>query len=302
MILILIMQALFAATFPIGKLALEYTGPIFLTAIRFIIAGILLLTFYCIFNSTKPLKKITGTDWLLLIKTAFFYVFLAYIPEFWALIDLSSFKTNMLWSSYPFVSALLSYFLIHERLTKNQLIGICIGLMGTVPILLTCDTAQQATRCPGLSEISLFIAIVSTAYAWFLIKELLNKNYPLLFINGTTMLIGGLMSLACALILQTPGEALYTDGMAFLGYTMALVISANIIAYTIYGKLLNKHSITFLSFSGSLCPIFGAIYGKIFMHEQLALSYAFAFVIIIFGLYIFYKDEIKFTQELAEEL
>ena len=45
MILIIIMYALFAASFSMGKLLLNHTSPIFLTGIRMLIAGPILLAY-----------------------------------------------------------------------------------------------------------------------------------------------------------------------------------------------------------------------------------------------------------------
>jgi EamA-like transporter family. len=300
------MQALFAATFPLGKLALAYASPLALIGIRFILAGLILLGYYYSrrwFGSVQDKHVRIGTNIWLFAMTSVFYVFLSYVPEFWALQYLSSFKTNMLWSSAPFISAIMGYFLLRERITLTQFFGILIGTAGMIPIFMTGDDIPVGEFfAVSLPEFVLTIGIVATVYAWFLIKRLLDKGYSLVFINGITMLMGGIMSMIAGLLWPSTGVPIVTEFLPTLGYSLLLVLISNIVGYGIYGKLLNHHSITFLSFTGFLCPIFGAFYGKFFMHETMHPAFGFAFVLIVTGLYLFYKDELRFKKELSQVL
>jgi drug/metabolite transporter (DMT)-like permease len=323
MILVLLVQALFALTFPIGKLGLQYTGALFLTAVRMVMAGVLLFTY--VFWQNKKVPRIPRADWPLFLKTSLFYIYLSFVPEFWALERMSSFKNNMMWSFTPFVSALLSYYLLNERLTKRKWAGLVIGMLGMIPILAVADISTPTQNSPislinspislinspislilsgvegwseavcsityiGFPELAMCVAVFSTAYAWFLIKQLLDKGYSLIFINSITMLMGGVLSLLTRLAGGSI-EPLYTNWWAVVGYALALVIISNVIAYSLYGYLLQSYSITFLSFTGFLCPIFGAIFGKLFFNEHLHVYYVIAFAFIMTGLILFYRDE-----------
>lgn len=301
-LLIVTMQALFALTFPIGKLALAYTGALFLVGLRMVLAGVMLLSYYC---ATQPWKPISKSDWWLFGKMALFAVYFSFVPEFWALETMSSLKTNILWSSLPFISALLSYYLLHERLTKNKWFGLTIGLVGMLPVIFMTGPEELLVGQVwhiSLPDVMMALAVTSCAYGWFLMKELLQRGHAIIFINGITMLLGGMLCFVTK-FLQTMQsvnhEPLYTQFLPVLGYTLILIIISNIIGYTIYGYLLRFCSLTFLSFTGFLCPLFGALLSKLLLNEQLHYQYMIAFFSVLVGLWVFYRDEFLHDKKIA---
>ncbi len=302
-LLILVMNALFAATFPIGKLALQYAGPVFLTATRMLLAGSILLIYSYVTENKKMAPAKSGLpslntrinkDWWLFAKTSFFYIFLAFVPEFWALNYLTSIKTNLLWSAQPFLAAILGFFILSEKLNYKKLIALFIGFMGMLPIIFTTDQGEQGLMqlfSISLPELALFVAVFSTIYGWFLIKQLLDKGYSLSLINGITMSLGGLLCLVTSLGEQLVyHQPLYSNFGAVMGYSFLLVLISNVLAYGIYGYLLGRYSITFLSFSGFTCPLFGFLFSYL-MGETIPFSYIYGCALIIVGLYIFYLEE-----------
>jgi drug/metabolite transporter (DMT)-like permease len=286
------MNALFAATFPLGKFALQYASPVFLTATRMLLAGCLLFLYSAFIEKNKI--KVHKKDWWLFAKTSFFYIFLAFVPEFWALNYLTSIKTNLLWSAQPFLAAILGFFILSEKLNYKKLFALFIGFLGMLPIIFTVDQGEQGLAhlfAISLPEFALFVAVFSTIYGWFLIKQLLDKGYSLSLINGITMSLGGILCLVTSF-----GEQLFyhqelcNNFSVVLGYSLLLVLISNVLAYSIYGYLLSRYSITFLSFSGFTCPLFGFLFSYL-MGETIPFSYISGCALIILGLYIFYLEE-----------
>ena len=197
----------------------------------------------------------------------------------------------MIYSSTPFIAACLSYLLLKERLTIGKFIGVCIGLCGMVPIFMVSSAhgLQDAIKIT-LPDIVLFGAVVSGAYAWFLVKQLLVKGYPLTVINGMAMLIGGLLSFITAFLCETP--PFVYDWPQFLLWVAALIIVSNVILYNFYGWLLHYYSITFLTFAGFLSPTFAAFYDWAFFGGQIHYEYLVSLVFVTIGLYVFYRQEL----------
>ncbi len=257
-----------------------------------LMAGILLLL-YSYYQERKTFK-IHYHDWLFFIKTSLFYVVLAFVPEFWALKYLSSIKTNLLWSVQPFFAAILGFAFFSEKLSLKKIIALLIGFAGMMPIVFTCDSGSLdlAEICTvSYPEIALFIAVFSTIYGWFLIKQLLTKNYTLSLINGITMSLGGLICLLISLgehmLYQ---QELYNNLGAVMAYSFVLVLASNITGYGLYGYFLSHYSITFLSFSGFTCPLFGFLYSY-YLGESIYMSYIYGCALIMLGLCIFYQEE-----------
>ncbi len=143
---------------------------------------------------------------------------------------------------------------------------------------------------PVFTEIALMFAIISAAYAWFLIKRLMHKGYSLLAINGTAMLAGGAMSILTMPLAQIALSSAVYDMTTFIWTTLALIFISNGIFYNLYGYLLRFYSLTFLSLAGFLSPIFGALYAWLIFGQQLHLSYLFAGIFIFIGLVLYYRQ------------
>ncbi len=294
MFLVVLLYAILASTFTIAKIALNYAKPFFLIGFRMIMAGGIMLSFLYLFKRKQfYIKK---KDIWLFIKVAIFHVYLAFIPEFWALQYLSSSKTNLIYSATPFIAALLAYFILKEKLSVKKTIGMLMGIGGLVPIFLTQTDIRETGMeffSISLPEMVLLVAVFSAAYAWFIVKKLLDKKYSLLMINGVAMLFGGIGALVTSFFVEGTATCPIFDFWPFLGWTSLLVLVANLIVYNFYGWLLTKYSITFVISAGFLCPIFGAFYGYFFLSENITWHYFISLGFIILGLYLFYKDEVR---------
>lgn len=294
MFLVFLEYLILASTFTIAKITLFYAKPFFIIGFRMILAGIILIAFK--YFTDKKSLVIEKKDYWLFFKSSIFHVYLAFIPEFWALQYLTSSKTNLIYSATPFIAAILSYFIFAEKLTRKKIIGMLIGVFGLVPIFLTqTDPRESAMQIFSFSlpELVLLCAVFSATYAWFIIKKLMNKGHSLVVINGISMFVGGVFSLLTSFVFEGIKTSPVFDFWPFLFWVLLLILVANVISYNLYAWLIKQHSITFVTFAGFLCPVFGAFLGWFFLGEHISWHYYFALSCITVGLYIFYKDEIK---------
>ena len=290
MILIILLYALLALTFPLAQLVITYANPLFAITFRMFIAGALLLGYCFIARQSIVIKR---SDIWLFVQAAFFHIYLAFVPEYWSLLYLSALKVNLIYCLTPFISALFEYVIYKQYLSRQKIVGICVAFIGMMPLFLSASKsaplAQTATYF-FLPELALIVAVISATYAWFIIKKLNASGYSLPFINGTAMIGGALMTLIHLLIVQPP-QPLVTSMAPFL-YTIALLILiSNIFGYNLYGWLLKKYSVTLLTLAGFMSPIFGAFYEWLFFRTYVTWPYVIAFIFIFAGLYIFSKEE-----------
>lgn len=288
--LIVLLYALLASTFVFAKFSIDYAQPIFVIGFRMTLAGALLLG-YLIFFKRKALR-LGKKDFLLFLRVAFFHIYLAFVAEFWSLQFITSSKANLIYSLTPFIAAGLSYFLLKERLSRRKLLGMGLGICGIFPILLTQGNTTDFSTLT-MAEIVLLVAVVSASYAWFDIKKLMNKGYSLLMINGFAMLIGGLGAFATYYLTRDPAVPTTTNFWEFFKYVSILVILSNVVFYNLYGWLLKRYSITFLTFCGFLSPLFGVFMGWAFRGEPISWPYWVSLSLITFALFIFYREELK---------
>lgn len=306
MLLLILLHALFALTFPLAKIAITNSQPLFFTAIRMIIGGILII-FYQYFSNIK-LFRISVRKYLnynyYIIMLAIFNVFLANAPEYWALKYLTSANACFIYSITPFISALLSYFLFAERITKKKLLGMIIGTAGFIFMLIKTDQVEvKNLTFISWPEINMIIASFATSYGWIIMRQLINKlkidsqsqnfsDYMLIFLNAASMLTGGLISLGFSFILEDRSN-LVNINQSFIFNLIGVILISNIICYNLYAYLLKKYSATLISFIGFIEPIFAAIYGYLLLQETISIRFVLASTIVIAGLYVFYSEDLS---------
>jgi len=294
MITVIFMYAVLAATFTIAKKALSYGNPYFLIGFRMTLAGTLFLGLQYLFNRKN--FYIRREDIWQFLKASFFYIYLAFIPEFWALSRLTSSKVVIIYSITPFVAATVAYFLASERLTKVKVFGMIIGTLGIIPLLITPDSIGSTSDelfTVSAAEGVLLIAVVAAAYGWFPVKKLMNKGYTLPMINGVTMLTGGIGALFTSFAIEGVFTRHIFDIGPFLFWVLLLILFANGVFYSMYGWHLRRYSFTLLSFAGFLCPLFGTFYGWAFLKEVVTWHHGASLLLIGSGLFLFYRDELR---------
>lgn len=302
MFAIILVYAILASTFVMGKIALAYSHPFTLVGVRMLVAGLCLLFYEFVIQrrvfKNRQIKTklcmITKGQWLTLCKITFFHIYFAFSCEFWALQYVSSAKTNLIYATTPFIAAALSYLLLDEKLTRKKILGMIIGVLGIAPVTLNPDSFVLAKNAQDwIPELILFFGVFSASYAWFDIKKLLKTDFSLIFVNGFSMLFGGLACLLTAALTLGANAFSIQDIPMFTYYVLMMVLVSNIIFYNMYGWLMQRYSITFLTFAGFLCPIFGAVYGYFILSEEITWHYGLSLLIIAFALYLFYQEELK---------
>lgn len=286
--------AVFATVFPIGKMALLYAQPIFLTSIRMICAGILLIAYH--WWSSYDRTKITPQLIYTLLLLSLFNIYLTNVCEFWGLQYLSAAKACFIYNLSPFASAFFSYFLFGEIMTPKKWLGLVIGFLGFFPILLSSSATEAAIGGIGFlswAEIALIVAAISTVIGWIIMQQVVRNGMSVLYANGWSMLIGGIGALMTSYAVESWNPWPFDDFNTFFGYMIILMLLSNIFCYNIYALLLKSYTATFLTFAGFTGPLWAALYGWLFLREPISSSFMLSCIAVFIGLYIFYSEEIR---------
>lgn len=298
-ILILLMYVLFANTFTVGKIILSLASPVFFIGVRMTIAGLILLG-YAWFIQKRSLFIHKEHYWLFGLLTLL-HIYIAYIAEFWALKYVLSYKACLLYNLSPFLTAVCAYLFCQEMLSPKKMLGLIVGFLGFVPILMTSIPEEMAAGHWGfitLPEVMLIVSVLSSALGWLIFRNLITKHgYSSFIINGYAMLLGGLMALGTSFVWEGVPQIGQTGSsqevLMFAIYTAYMILTANIIAYNLYGHLLQQFSPTLLSFFGFSTPLFAAANGFLFLKEPISMAFIISVIIVSFGLYLFYQEELK---------
>jgi len=294
---LVLLYATWSSFFVTGKMMLATSTPLFLTATRMLLAGVLMLGYLLIRRRSE--FKLNRQQWLSIGFLALFTIFLTNILEFWGLQYLTAAKTCFIYSLSPFLAALFSYIHFREKMTKLKWIGLAIGFLGMTPVFMAQTGSEELLNAfaffswPTLAIIG---AALFSVYGWVILRLVVKDNaVSPVMANGSSMLIGGVMALVASMLVDTwaPLPIAEKAMSPFITGTIGMTILYNIICYNVYGIMLRRFTATFLSFMGILSPIFATFTGWLLLGEKPSWQIFLSTGIVCIGLWIFYHAERK---------
>lgn len=291
-LLVLVLFALFASIFSLQKISLNYSEPFFLIGSRMTLAGSVILIANLL---NKKFKKINTKDIKFFIYLAIFNIYLNSIFEIWGLKNMSSAKACMIYSISPFLTALISFFLLNEKITKKKLIGLILGILGLISTT-NIKTSEEITINNffffSMAEISLILSVIFSVIGWILLKKIIKLGYSYITANAVSMSIGGILTLIHSYLSGENWNPMpIIEYKNFIYYTILTCLISNIICYNLFGYLLKFFSTTFMTFAGLVTPFFASLFGFLFLKEIITLNFVIAISLFFLGLIIFYKEE-----------
>ena len=291
MTFIVLLNALFGISMPISKVLLVHASPLFLTGVRMAAAGFFLLLYEKWWH--KRSMQFQRGDFFILFQISLLGIFASYVLRFYALQYLPAGKASFLQNFSPLISSVFAYLFFNERITKRQWIGLFFGFVGMIPILISSSKEEAFLSEHFFISVPEFLIIVSAtlySYSIILVQKLVrDKQYSPATVNGVTMGIGGMLALCVSFFVEQNSVAALT--MDFCLMLSFLIFTSNIVCHTLHAMLLRTYSATFLSFSGFLSPLFSVFYGWSFLQETVTWHFYVSSIIVLVGLYLFYKDE-----------
>lgn len=295
--LVVFMYAAWSSVFSLAKIALEHSPPLFLTASRMLLAGVLLLGYlaFCKRASFKfSVKQI-----FLLSFLALFSIYLTNAFEFWSLQHLTAAKTCFIYSLSPFFAAFFSYLHFKEKMSRRKWLGVAIGFVGFIPVLaMQKGAGELLTSFSYLSwpELAMMGASLCTAYGWILLRMIVkDSEVSPLMANGVSMFLGGFIALLHSSLVEnwSPFPVAASGFAPFAQGVVIMTFISNILCYNLYGFLLKRFTATFLSFMGLLSPIFASLNSWIFLGESPSPIIFLSTAIVSLGLWIIYSAELR---------
>lgn len=296
-LLALFMYAVWSSLFPLGKIALENSSPLFLTGFRMIFAAAILLGALALKNPQS--LKIGKKNILPLLSLTIFSIYLTNILEFWGLRHLSAAKTCFIYSLSPFFAALFSYIHFKEKVNVKKIVGILIGFLGFIPALKLQTGSEKMFHAFGFfswPELAIMGAALFSVYGWILLRLLVKKReVSPFYANGYSMLMGGALALFHSFFVEsyTPIPVAEGKGFFFLKIVVLMVLISNVLCYNLYGFLLKRFTATFLSFLGLLSPLFTSLSSWVLLGESPSWIILASTGVVALGLFLVYQAELK---------
>ncbi|MDG1396825.1 MAG: DMT family transporter [Polaribacter sp.] len=280
---LIILSLVWGSSFILMKKALLGVTPIQLGALRMIFSALFLLMV-----GFKSLKKIKKKHWLYIVYTAIAGTFIPGFLFAFAIENIDSAIVSILNSFTPFNTLIIGALLFGFTFKKSQLLGIFIGLGGTLILIL-----KGAAVNPNQNYwFALLIIIASMGYALNanMIKKNLSDLDALAIVTGNfvLLLIPAIVVLACTDFFTE--FKMDEAGTSSLGYIIILSVVGTGIAKTIYNKLVQISTPIFSSSVTYLIPIVAIFWGFL-DGESLQLVQVIGGLIILSGVYLVNKSK-----------
>ena len=281
--LLIILGIIWGGSFMGAKLALTGFGPMTVSALRLVIATVMLVSFAYVFRNGLPKWK-TATDkriWLHIFGMGLFTNAIPFTLLNWGQLRVSSGFAGISMAVVPLMILPLAHFLVAgDQMNRRKVLGSIIGFIGVV--ILVGPARFMDTSGDTLEPIAR-LACVGAACC-YAIGSIITRLCPP---------VGLLSYSAAGLLVGTMGMvpvALYYEGVPALQETQALVgilylgLFPTALATIILVYVINKAGPTFMSLVNYQVPIWAITFGVVFLGEGLPPSFLGALALILLGM------------------
>ncbi len=273
-IILIILAAIWGSSFLFLHIVSPALGPILTACFRLGLGGAALLV-YAFFKREKIEFK-NNIKPLVLIG-----IFNSAIPfslYSFAALNIPSSYSVIINSTSPIFGAIFSFIFLSEKLSIKKILGVSVGMIGVTLVTLNGDSNIVITKIVILSILACLLAASLYALMGIYIK----KNA-----QGISALNLSCVSQIYAFLFLSPfgfyraNFSLVTIDVIWALLVLAFLCSA--LAYLLYFHLMKKIGPTKALTVTFLMPVFGMLWGKVFLNEVISVSMIMGTLLIIFG-------------------
>lgn len=253
--------------------------PLLLGAVRFGIAGILILL---IAKLLKQPLKISRKQLLNVSIAGFLFLVYGNGVFVWALRYVDSGFAALLASTQPLFVLFLLRLIDGKKMQRKSIIGVVLGLIGMY--LLVSQETIATSEGMILGIFMIFSCVLSWSYgSVFVSKANLPKNF---FVStGYQMTIASVLLLFWSQIFNENTDVLFTITPKVQLSIVALIIFGGIVAFTAFNYLLKVISPEKVATSAYVNPVIALLLGWYFLGEKLTTQSIIASIILLTGVY-----------------
>jgi drug/metabolite transporter (DMT)-like permease len=278
----LLLTAIFwGATFIAGRIVTQQVGPFSAAFIRFAIASICLM--FLTWQLEGAIPKLRKSQILPVICLGITGVFIYNVLFFLGLRTVEAGRASVIIATNPVFISLFASLLFKEKLSRLQILGICISVIGAILVILKGDLKQLVQGSLGWGELFIFGCVVCWASYSLVGKWVMQSLSPLVSVTYS-VLIG-----CIALIFPAVAEGIISDFIHFpwvvwigLGY---LAVFGTVLGFVWYYEGVHSIGPTKAGIFINLVPISAIILGIIILKEKVTLSLFIGTVLVILGVF-----------------
>ncbi len=275
---LIVLSLIWGTSFILIKKGLVGLTQIQLGSLRTVLTAIILFSV-----GLPTLKQIKGPHWKWIALSALCGTFFPAFLFAFAQKHIDSAVASILNSLTPLATAVLGYLVFSIYTTRRQMMGVFIGLIGSVMLIMA--GAQINPHQNHWYGILVLIASVGYALNVNIIKKYLNELSPLAIATGNFVVI----VIPALLILISTGyfNEVWTapEIQISTGYIAILALFGTALAKILFNKMIQISSPVFASSVTYTMPVVAVMWG-VFDGERFGWSQVVAAIIILGGVYL----------------
>ncbi len=246
------------------RIALEGFPPLLGVAVRFTIAGVVLLA-WALARGIRLGRS--GREWGLWISNALLTFVGSYSIVYWAEQRVPSGLASILFATFPLWVVLLARALVpEERTSARRLVGVVAGFAG-VAVLFSEDLDRTLGAGADLAALSLLGAALLSALGSVILKRY-GRGIRIESLAGPPMLITGLILGPVAWWWN--GERVAAHASAPWLATLYLALVGSAATFPVYFWLLSRRSVVSAALVSYTAPVVAVGVGVVALHEPLS--------------------------------
>lgn len=265
---------IWSSAFTSARIIVLQAPPLTISSLRFAVAGIIAISIaYALGQRIRLDRK----NWRAVIIFGICQNALYLGLFFMAMTRIEASLASIIASAMPLIVGLASALFLGERLGKLGWVGLIAGFAGVALIM----GARMSDGIDIIGIILCLIGVTALAVAALTVRSTSAKGNVLMVV-GLQMLVGSVVLLIPALLLETPTFTWTGSLLAAFSYT---VLMPGIVATIIWFLLVERIGATRASTFHFLNPFFGVAIAAVILGEQLTRTDIFGVLIVMAGIF-----------------
>lgn len=263
--------------------------PLLGASLRFAVAAALLLP---VARAIAPAAFRDRTAWRLALMVGLLSFGFGYGCTYIAALWIPSGLGSLTFGFFPFWVAVLSHFILGDRLTLPKLLAIGLGFSGLA--LLSYGSLRELGADTALGVGVVTGSVLIQGFPQIMIKRD-GKDVPSVFLTGAGMLVGSVvLAVVAGLVGEWSRPFPWTATVVVsIGY---LALMGSIVTFMIYYALLKRLSATLMALVALITPPIAVVLGSIYRNEQLGALTLTGGAVVLVGVGLFQLEERRLSR------
>lgn len=261
------------------KIVYKYYGPITTVFLRLILATLFLSLIIVVLKKQEKIRK---GDLKYFFLLAFFQPFCYFLGESFGVKYVSATLSSIIISTIPVVTPVFAYFILKEKLTVTNIIGLLLSFLGVVIMVLNPNLSLKVSI---IGLISLGFAVLSAVFYSLIVKKISEKYSPFTIVNVSNF-IGIFLFLPLFLSFEFKNFLAIKPNFELISTLLLLAILCSALAFVLLTIAIREIGVSKTNVFTNTIPVFTAIFAFIILGEIFTLQKLIGMSVVVIGLII----------------